>query len=161
MIVFGSLGRQREREPAPETETPFTSTASAFGTTGMEENMGTETQVIFNRRSAKGRRLGGNVRLNPRVQIAGLRIAAIQHATVGITCRTDAVQIERCLFSENKTGVLSENTSPTITSNEFNRNGTGTRIPGKRIIRCRIQRVHGRTHYGIICEDDRSTPYSV
>ena len=55
-----------------------------------------------------------------------LTYCRIQHAIVGISARTDAVQIESCLFSENNTGVLCESTNPTITRNEFNRNGIGS-----------------------------------
>ena len=152
MIVFGSLGRQREQEPAPETETPFTSTASDYDTTGMEENMGSQTQITLTADPPKAGDWAG-IQIEADSPNSRLTYCRIQHATIGITCRTDAVQIERCLLSENKTGVLSENTSPTITSNEFNRNGTGTQFRGSASSDVEYNEFTAN-NYGIICEDD-------
>ena len=154
MIVFGSLGRQREQEqePEPEPETPFTSTASDFGGMGMADNIGTETQITLTADPPKAGDWAG-IQIEADSPNSRLTYCRIQHATIGITCRTDAVQIERCLLSENKTGVLSEGTSPTITSNEFNRNGTGTQFRGSASPDVEYNEFTAN-NYGIICEDD-------
>ena len=153
MIVFGSLGRLRDdQQQTPETETPFTPMTSAFGTTGMAENTSTETQITLTADPPKAGDWAG-IQIEAESPNSRLTYCRIQHATVGITCRTDAVQIERCLLSENKTGVLSENTSPTITSNEFNRNGTGTQFRGSASPDVEYNEFTAN-NYGIICEDD-------
>ncbi len=152
MVVFGSLGKQRE--PQEETETE----ATAPTTMGIEQ--------------MRGGGFGGRERQQQTIAAdppkagdwAGIQIAAespnsrltycrIQHATTGITCLTDAVQIERCLISENKIGVLSENTRPTITGNEFNRNGTGSQFRGSASPDVEYNEFTAN-NYGIICEDD-------
>lgn len=153
MIVFGSLGRQREQEPEPEPETPFPSTASNFETMmGMEENARTATQITLTADPPKAGDWAG-IRIEAESPNSRLTYCRIQHATAGVIARTDAVQIERCLFSENKTGVLSDNTSPTITSNEFNRNGTGTQFRGSASPDVEYNEFTAN-NYGIICEDD-------
>ncbi len=152
MIVFGSLGKQREREPEPEPETPFTSTASDFGGIGLEENVSPEAQITLTADPPKAGDWAG-IQIEADSPNSRLTYCRIQHATIGITCRTDAVQIERCLLSENKTGILSENTSPTITSNEFNRNGTGTQFRGGTSSDVEYNEFTAN-NYGIICEDD-------
>ena len=152
MIVFGSLGRQREQEPEPEPEIPFTSTVSDFDTMGMEENASTATQITLTADPPKAGDWAG-IQIEADSPNSRLTYCRIQHATIGITCRTDAVQIERCLLSENKTGVLSEGTSPTITSNEFNRNGTGTQFRGSASPDVEYNEFTAN-NYGIICEDD-------
>ena len=152
MIVFGSLGRQREQEQTPEVETPFTSTASDFGGMGMAENISPETQITLTADPPKAGDWAG-IQIEAESPNSRLTYCRIQHATIGVTCRTDAVQIERCLLSENKTGVLSEGTSPTITGNEFNRNGTGTRFQGSASSDVEYNEFTAN-NYGIICEDD-------
>ena len=153
MVVFGSLGKQRERQEKPET-------AATSPTT-----MGIEGQM-------QGRGFGGRERQQQTIPAdppkagdwAGIQIKAespnsrltycrIQHATTGITCLTDAVQIERCLISENKTGVRSENTRPTITGNEFNRNGIGSQFLGSSSPDVEYNEFTAN-NYGITCEDD-------
>ena len=153
MVVFGSLGKQREpREEPNAAATPSTT-------------MGREEQL-------RGGGLGGRESQQQTITAdppkagdwAGIQIAAespnsrltycrIQHATTGITCLTDAVQIERCLISENKTGVLSENTRPTITGNEFNRNGIGAQFRGSSSPDVEYNEFTAN-NYGITCEDD-------
>lgn len=153
MVVFGSLGKQRE--PQEETETQITSTAT----------MGIEDQRQRGGFGGRGRQRQSIAADPPKAgDWAGIQIEAespnsrltycrIQHATAGITCLTDALQIERCLISENKIGVLAENTRPTITSNEFNRNGTGTQFRGSSSPDVEYNEFTAN-NYGIICEDD-------
>ncbi len=154
MIVFGSLGRQREQQQAPEAAAPFTPTATEtdYGTTGIGENIGTETQKNLTADPPKAGDWGG-IQIETESPNSRFTYCRIQHATIGIACRTDAVQIERCLLSENKTGVLSENTSPTITRNEFNRNGTGSQFRGSASSDVEYNEFTAN-NYGIICEDD-------
>ena len=153
MVVFGSLGKLREdQQQTPETETPFTPMTSEFATMGMAENTSTDTQITLTADPPKAGDWAG-IQIEAESPNSRLTYCRIQHATVGITCRTDAVQIERCLLSENKTGVLSENTSPTITSNEFNRNGTGTQFRGSASPDVEYNEFTAN-NYGIICEDD-------
>ena len=152
MIVFGSLGRLREDEQVPETETPLAPMTSDFGTMGMEENRSTEVQKTVTSDPPRAGDWAG-IQIEAESPNSRLTYCRIQHANTGIVARTDAVQIERCLFSENKTGVLSENTSPTITSNEFNRNGTGTQFRGSASPDLEYNEFTAN-NYGIICEDD-------
>ena len=152
MIVFGSLGKQRkiEQTPVEKTTTPtFATNPSAMG-----------------RQRGTGNRIPKTVAADPprAGDWAGIQIEAtspnsrltycrIQHATVGISARTDAVQIESCLFSENNTGVLCESTNPTITRNEFNRNGIGTKLQGSASPEVEYNEF-AANEYGISCEDD-------
>ena len=151
MIVFGSLGWQREPQEAPETETAFTPTSTDFGTTDLAENTA-EPQIALTADPPSAGDWAG-IQIEADSPNSRLTYCRIQHATIGITCLTDAVQIERCLLSENKTGVLSDNTRPTITSNEFNRNGTGTRFRGNASPDVEYNEFTAN-NYGIICEDD-------
>ena len=48
----------------------------------------------------------------------------IQHATIAITCQANSVHVERCLIVEYEVGILCDDTSPFITQNELNKNGT-------------------------------------
>ena len=152
MIVFGSLGRQRETQQEPATET--TSTA-----TGIEEQMlgggfgSTETQQKTVAADPPKAGDWAGIQIEAESPNSRLTYCRIQHATVGIACRTDAVQIERCLLSENKIGVLSEDTSPSINSNEFNRNGTGSQFRGGSSSDVEYNEFTAN-NYGIICEDD-------
>ena len=153
MIVFGSLGRLREdQQQAPESDPHFTPMTSEFETMGMPESPSTEVQKTITAAPPKAGDWEG-IRIEAESPNSRLTYCRIQHATAGITCQTDAVQIERCLFSENKTGVLSDNTSPTITSNEFNRNGTGTQFRGSASSDVEYNEFTAN-NYGIICEDD-------
>lgn len=154
MVVFGSLGKQREpREEPNAAETPSPTT------------MGIEEQLRGGGLSSRESQQQTIAADPPKAgDWAGIQIAAespnsrltycrIQHASVGITCLTDAVQIERCLISENKTGVLSENTRPTITGNEFNRNGIGAQFRGSSSPDVEYNEFTAN-NYGITCEDD-------
>ena len=154
MIVFGSLGRQRERQQAPVVETTPSTAMGLEGQMLGEGFGGTEVQQQKTI-AADPPRAGdwAGIQIESESPNSRLTYCRIQHATTGITCRTDAVQIERCLLSENKTGVLSENTSPTITRNEFNRNGTGSQFQGSAAGDVEYNEFTAN-NYGIICEDD-------
>ena len=156
MVVFGSLGKQRERPQESVTETT-TSTpmglegqmlGEGFGSTGMQQQ---QRKTL----AADPPRAGdwAGIQIESGSPNSRLTYCRIQHATVGITCLTDAVQIERCLISENKTGVLSDNTSPSITRNEFNRNGTGSQYKGSAAGDVEYNEFTANNH-GIVCEDD-------
>ena len=152
MIVFGSLGRLREQQQAPEVDTSHTPMQMDYTTMGMEESLSTETQKNATADPPKAGDWAG-IQIEAESPNSRLTYCRIQHAMIGITCRTDAVQIERCLLSENKTGVLSENTSPTITRNEFNRNGTGSQFQGTASPDVEYNEFTAN-NYGIVCEDD-------
>ena len=153
MVVFGSLGRQREREQEPVQETISPTTMGIEGQMRREGFGGTERQQKTI--AADPPRAGdwAGIQIEPESPNSRLTYCRIQHATIGITCLTDAVQIERCLLSENKTGVLCDNTSPTITSNEFNRNGTGSQFRGDAAGEMEYNEFTAN-EYGIMCEDD-------
>ena len=152
MIVFGSLGRQRERKQEPAVET----TATAFGTDpatlGIQGRTDTGIEKTVTADPPKAGDWAG-IQIEAISPNSRLTYCRIQHANIGIKAQTDAVQIERCLISENKTGVLCENTSPTITANEFNRNGIGSKFQGSASPNVEYNEFTAN-NYGITCEDD-------
>ena len=138
MIVFGSLGTPQtppESETEQTTTTPIApptpGTNAGLPKTGDWEGIRVEAQSPNSR----------------------LTYCRIQHATTAIVCGTDSVQIERCLFSENGIGVLCENTNPTISANEFNRNGSGAQFRGAAAPEVEYNEFIGN-RYGLVCEDD-------
>ena len=152
MIVFGSLGKQRERKQEPTTATttaPFGTVPSAMGIQG---RTGTGVQKTI---TADPPRAGdwAGIQIAATSPNSRLTYCRIQHATTGIRVRTDAVQIESCLLSENNTGVLCEDTNPTITRNEFNRNGIGSKLQGSASPEVEYNEFTAN-EYGISCEDD-------
>ena len=152
MIVFGSLGKQRKREQSPiaKTTTPtFATNPSAMGRQG---NTGPGIPKTV---AADPPRAGDwtGIQIEATSPNSRLTYCRIQHATVGISVQTDAVQIESCLFSENNTGVLCESTNPTITRNEFNRNGIGAKLQGSASPEVEYNEFTAN-EYGISCEDD-------
>lgn len=152
MIVFGSLGKQREREQKAITQT----TASPFATDpsgiGIQQGTGPGIQKTL---TADPPRAGdwSGIQIESTSPNSRLTYCRIQHATVGIRVGTDAVQIESSLFSENNTGVLCENTNPVITRNEFNRNGIGSKFQGGASPEVEYNEFTAN-EYGISCEDD-------
>ena len=152
MIVFGSLGKQREREQTSAVETNTSTLAKdPFSTRGQRNpNRGMQRTT-----TADPPRAGdwAGIQITPTSPNSRLTYCRIQHATVGIRAGTDAVQIESCLFSENNTGVLCENTNPTITRNEFNRNGVGSKFQGTASPEVEYNEFTAN-EYGISCEDD-------
>ena len=152
MIVFGSLGKQREREQAPSAETNTSTLAKNPFSTRRQGNPSTDIQK---KTTADPPRAGdwAGIQIETTSPNSRLTYCRIQHATVGISARTDAVQIESCLFSENNTGVLCESTNPTITRNEFNRNGVGLKIQGSASPEVEYNEFTAN-EYGISCEDD-------
>ncbi len=152
MIVFGSLGKQRKIEQTPVEKT----TIPTFATnpSAMRGQRGTGTRIPKTV-AADPPRAGdwAGIQIEATSPNSRLTYCRIQHATVGISARTDAVQIESCLFSENNTGVLCESTNPTITRNEFNRNGIGTKLQGSASPEVEYNEF-AANEYGISCEDD-------
>ena len=146
MTVFGSLGKQQTQEPTVET------TASTFGTS--KQQLGNDG-AVQNTAKAAPPRAGdwAGIQIETTSPNSRLTYTRIQHANVGIRIRTDAVQIERCLFSENRTGIICENTNPTISSSEFNRNGTGSKFQGSAAPDIEYSEFTAN-QYGIMCEDD-------
>ncbi len=152
MIVFGSLGKQRMQEQEPTAET----TASPFGTdTSLRRQQRGLGQMGKNTLKAEPPRPGdwAGIQIETTSPSSRLTYTRIQHANVGIRIRTDAVQVERGLFSENRTGVICENTNPTISSSEFNRNGTGCKFQGSAAPDVEYSEFTAN-QYGIVCEDD-------
>lgn len=149
MIVFGSLGAQPTEQQ--ETETPATSPfASGYGFPQTQRVTQSTTMTAAAPPKAGDWR---GIRIESQSPNSRLTYCRIQHATAGITISTDAVQIERCLFSMNNIGVLCENANPTITNNEFNRNGTGLQFRGAAAPEVE-HNAFAANEYGIICEDD-------
>ena len=138
MIVFGSLGAQ---QTAPET--------AQVSKIGAETVPATPTKITL---PAKVGDWEG-IQIEAGSPNNRLTYCRIQHANTGITCRTDAVQIEGCLFMENKIGVLAENSNPTITGSEFNKNETGAQFRGAAAPEVEYN-AFAANEYGLICEDD-------
>ena len=149
MTVFGSLGKQQTQEPTVET------TASPFGTDLSLSKQQGSSGAAQNTAKAAPPRAGdwAGIQIETTSPNSRLTYTRIQHANVGIRIRTDAVQIERCLFSENRTGIICENTNPTISSSEFNRNGTGSKFQGSAAPDIEYSEFTAN-QYGIVCEDD-------
>ena len=150
MTVFGSLGKQQTQEPTVET------TASPFGTDlSLSKQQRGSNGTVQNTTKAAPPRAGdwAGIQIETTSPNSRLTYTRIQHANVGIRIRTDAVQIERCLFSENRTGIICENTNPTISSSEFNRNGTGSKFQGSAAPDVEYSEFTAN-QYGIMCEDD-------
>ena len=143
MIVFGSLGAQ---QTAPET--------------AQVPKIGTETVPATPAKITLPAKVGDweGIQIEAGSPNNRLTYCRIQHANTGITCRTDAVQIEGCLFSENKIGVLAENSNPTITGSEFNKNGTGAQFRGAAAPEVEYN-AFAANEYGLICEDDSRTAH--
>lgn len=148
MIVFGSLGAQPTEQP--ETETPATSPLA--GGYGFPQTRTVTQSTTMTAAPPKAGDWQG-IRVESQSPNSRLTYCRIQHATAGITIGTDAVQIERCLFSMNNIGVLCENANPTITNSEFNRNGTGLQLRGSAAPEVE-HNAFAANEYGIICEDD-------
>ena len=150
MIVFGSLGKQSETETDPNITMSQTITRDMMK---QQITMPTEssTQGITTAPPKAGDWQG--IKIEAQSPNSRLTYCRIQHATYAIVCGTDTVQIERCLFSENKIGVLCENTSPTISGNEFNRNGSGAQFRGAAAPDVEYNEFNAN-RYGLVCEDD-------
>ena len=144
MIVFGSLG---EPQTTPDIETEEVSRTNI--------NIQTSSPRSFQRPIASPPQAGDwkGITIETQSPNSRLTYCRIQHATNAILCKTDTIQIERCLFSENNIGVLCENTNPTISSNEFNRNGSGAQFRGSSAPEVEYNDF-AANRYGIVCEDD-------
>ncbi len=138
MIVFGSLGKQQEIKT---TKPGLENTASVQS---VQPNMNAAPPKAGDWRG---------IRIEAGSPNSRFTYCRIQHATNGIACITDTVQIERCLFSENNIGVLCENTNPTINANEFNRNGSGAQFRGTAAPVVEYNEFTAN-RFGIVCEDD-------
>lgn len=138
MIVFGSLGKQQQiRTPTP----------------GIENTKA--VQPVQQSLKAAPPKAGDwqGIRIEDQSPNSRFIYCRIQHATNGINCATDTVQIERSLFTENNIGVLCENTNPTISANEFNRNGSGAQFQGTAAPEVEYNEFTAN-RFGLVCEDD-------
>ncbi len=140
MIVFGSLGAQQNAPETPQVQIP---------------KIGTETVPTTPTKITLPAKVGDweGIQIEASSPNNRLTYCRIQHANTGITCRTDAVQIEGCLFSENRIGVLAENSNPTITSSEFNKNETGAQFRGAAAPEVEYN-AFAANEFGLVCEDD-------
>ncbi len=137
MIVFGSLGKQQEtKAQVPEQNTSSRQTNST-NINALPPSAGDWQGITIETQSQNSR----------------FTYCRIQHAANGILCGTDSVQIERCLFSENNIGVLCDNSNPTITANEFNRNGSGLQFRGSATPEVEYNEFSAN-RFGLVCEDD-------
>ena len=152
MIVFGSLGKQRAEKQEPTAKT----TTSPFGTdASLRGKQFGSSGTVGNTVAAEPPKSGdwAGVRIETTSPNSRITYTRIQHANVGIRIRTDAVQVERCLFGENRTGIICESTNPTISSSEFNRNGTGSKFQGSAAPDLEYNEFTAN-QYAIVCEDD-------
>ncbi len=152
MIVFGSLGKQSTAKTGTDPKIAMSQTVTRDAIK-QQITMPTEssTQAITTAPPKAGDWQG--IRIEEQSPNSRFTYCRIQHATNGIACITDTVQIERCLFSENNIGVLCENTNPSISANEFNRNGSGAQFRGASTPRVEYNEFTAN-RYGIVCEDD-------
>ena len=149
MIVFGSLGAQ----PTEQQETGTPATSPFGGGYGFPQTQPVTQSTTMTAAAPPKAGDWRGIRIESQSPNSRLTYCRIQHATAGITISTDAVQVERCLFSMNNIGVLCENANPTITNNEFNRNGTGLQFRGGAAPEVE-HNAFAANEYGIICEDD-------
>ncbi|MDE0314314.1 MAG: right-handed parallel beta-helix repeat-containing protein [Candidatus Poribacteria bacterium] len=152
MIVFGSLGKQSEAK----TETNLqNATSQTFTRDMLKQQFTMPTDSSTQATTAAPPKAGDwqGIKIETGSPNSRLTYCRIQHATYAIICETDTVQIERCLFSENKIGVLCENTNPAITANEFNRNGTGAQFRGAAAPEVEYNEFNANRN-GLVCEDD-------
>lgn len=152
MIVFGSLG---EPQTLPDTETEKGTTTNINVQNSSNVIIQNSSTPAIQKSRATPPQAGDwkGITIETQSPNSRLTYCRIQHATNAILCRTDTVQIERCLFSENNIGVLCENTNPTISSNEFNRNGSGAQFRGASAPAVEFNEFTAN-RYGIVCEDD-------
>ncbi len=151
MIVFGSLGKQSEAKTETDPKDGnATNVNKRYAKTAI--TMSTESSTQATTAPPKAGDWQG-IKIVTGSPNSRLTYCRIQHATYAIICETDSVQIERCLFSENKIGVLCENTNPTITANEFNRNGTGAQFRGAAAPEVEYNEFNANRN-GLVCEDD-------
>ena len=104
MIVFGSLGKLRKaQQQEPELETHLTPMTSDFGTMGMKESSSTEVQKTVTADPPKAGDWAG-IRIESESPNSRLTYCRIQHATAGITARTDAVTLRGACSVKTKQG---------------------------------------------------------
>lgn len=144
MIVLGSLGKS---QTIPDVETEEIVETNI--------NIQNSSPQSFQKPTASPPQTGDwkGITIETQSPNSRLTYCRIQHATNAILCKTDTVQIERCLLTENNIGVLCENTNPSISSNEFNRNGSGAQFRGSSAPEVEYNEF-AANRYGIVCEDD-------
>ena len=77
----------------------------------------------------------------------------IRHADTGIVCRSDSVQVEKCLLTDNDLAILCDDVAPLISQNEINKNSSAIKCINNAapdITRNTIQ----ANEYGVVCDDD-------
>ncbi len=82
-----------------------------------------------------------------------LSYCRIQEAETALFCRSDSVQIESCLLQDNKLAILCDDSAPTISDNQINKNGTALKCvknASPEITRNLIQ----ANELGVVCDDD-------
>lgn len=138
MIVFGSLGKSPTIQPSEKTERDEPSALLTSQNLNVSPpKAGDWKGIVVETESPNSR----------------LTYCRIQHAANAIICWTNTVQIERCLFTENNIGILCENASPTISSNEFNRNGNGVQFRGSSAPEVEYNEITANQN-GLVCEND-------
>ncbi len=151
MIVFGSLGKQQQLTKK-ETETTLTQ-QNIKEIFGQKPNavIGTSTPSMNTLPPKAGD--WDSIVIEAQSLNSRFTYCRIQHATNGIVTKTDNVQIENCLFSENTIGVLCEDANPTISANEFNSNESGAQFRGAAAPEVEYNEFTAN-RYGLVCEDD-------
>ncbi len=152
MIVFGSLGKKLLTPNQSNTNNAISQSKNR----SILQQQGTITDSSPNQAMKTSQPKAGDwqgIRIEAQSQNSRFTYCRIQHAVNGILCGTDSVQIERSLFSENNIGVLCENTNPTISANEFNRNGSGAQFRGSSAPEVEYNEFNAN-RYGVVCEDD-------
>lgn len=151
MIVFGSLGKQQQ---LTEKDTGTVRTQQNINET-FRQNLKAVIDTPTPSMNALPPKAGDweSIVIESQSPNSRFTYCRIQHATCGIICKTDNIRIENCLFSENKIGVLCEDASPTISANEFNRNGRGAQFRGAASPEVEYNEFTAN-RYGLVCEDD-------
>lgn len=152
MIVFGSLGKKLPTQSQPNSKNVV---SQSINRSILQQQGTINNDAPSQGMNATPPKAGDwqGIKIQSGSPNSRLTYCRIQHAVNGILCGTDSVQIERCLFSENNIGVLCENTNPTISANEFNRNGSGAQFRGSSAPEVENNEFNAN-RYGLVCEDD-------
>lgn len=82
-----------------------------------------------------------------------LTYCRIRHADTGVVCRSDSVQVENSMLTDNELAILCDDVAPLISQNEINKNGSAIKC-----INDAAPEITGNTiqanEYGIICDDN-------
>ena len=77
----------------------------------------------------------------------------IRHADTGVACRSDSLQVENCLLTDNELAILCDDVAPLISQNEISKNGYAIKCINDAAPEINSNTIQAN-EYGIICDDD-------